>query len=94
MMKLVQAVAVAAAFSAGAALISLSALAQGRTYAEPYPYHKSSGAKGYQVYPTSGCEDFKATGGTTRQICNGRHDTRDAKQYFEYQDFYGPNQAK
>lgn len=94
MMKLVQAVTVAAAFSAGAVLISMSALAQGRTYAEPYPYQKSDPAKGYTPYQLHGCGDFKIVGAQTRQICNARHDTRDAKQYFEYQDFYGSNQAK
>ena len=94
MMKFVPVVAVAAAFSTGVTLLSLSALAQGRTYAEPYPYQKSDPAKGYTVYQLHGCGDFKIVGAQTRQICNARHDTRDAKQYFEYQDFYGPNQAK
>lgn len=69
---------------------ALAAQAQERkNYAEPYPYHKSSGAQGYQLYPLVGCEDHKTVGSATRQICNQRVDTRDAKQFWEFRDAQG-----
>lgn len=55
------------------ALVPSAAFAQGRTYAEPYPYHKSSGAQGYQIYPVHGCNDYEITGsGPVRHICDRR----------------------
>ena len=51
--------AVPAVFAAAVTLLSISALAQGRTYAEPYPYQKSDPAKGYTLYQLHGCGDYE-----------------------------------
>ena len=50
---------IAAATFSAAALLSTYALAQGRTYAEPYPYQKSDPAKGYTLYQLHGCGDYE-----------------------------------
>lgn len=86
MQRILTSLAAVALFAATAFAVQAQ---QRRDYSEPYPYHKSSGAKGYQVYPVSGCEDFKAVGGTTRQICNQRYDTRDARQFYDFRDAQG-----
>ena len=62
---------IAAATFSALALISTTALAQGRTYAEPYPYQKSDPAKGYTLYTLHGCGDYEVVGaGRVTPVCD------------------------
>lgn len=62
---------IAAATFSALALLSTYALAQGRTYAEPYPYHKSDPARGYALYQLHGCNDYEVVGaGRVTHVCD------------------------
>ena len=58
---------------AALALLSTYALAQGRTYAEPYPYQKSDPARGYTLYQLHGCGDYELLPpARVRHVCDRR----------------------
>lgn len=70
-------VALPAVFAAVVTVASVSAIAQQRTYADPYPYTRSADKAGqgpYQLYPLYGCTDYEITAGTqtVKQICDRR----------------------
>ena len=76
---------------AALALLSTYALAQGRTYAEPYPYQKSDPAKGYTLYTLHGCGDYELLPPSRiRHVC----DRRSAKEIFKTNDREGHGTAK